>query len=65
MPKSRLEFWKPKLEGNRARDTRWSTELTDAGWTVMTVWECQLKDAKTLPTLIDRIRAIPPRKSRP
>ena len=48
MPKSRQEFWRPKLEGNRARDFRTEEALKNAGWGVMTVWECQLKDVASL-----------------
>ncbi len=40
MPKSRLEFWRPKLEGNRRRDERIQAELRGSGWRVMVVWEC-------------------------
>jgi DNA mismatch endonuclease (patch repair protein) len=42
MPKSRLDFWFPKLEGNRLRDKRVSRELTRQSWEVLTIWECQL-----------------------
>lgn len=48
MPKSRLEFWRPKLEGNRARDAAKVGRLRDLGWDVMTVWECELRDMDTL-----------------
>ena len=47
-PKSRLDFWRPKLEGNRARDLRQEAELASAGWRVMVVWECQLGDKQAL-----------------
>jgi len=40
MPKSRLEFWRPKLEGNRRRDEAVQAELESSGWRVMVVWEC-------------------------
>lgn len=40
MPKSRLEFWRPKLEGNRRRDEAVQAELRGSGWRVMVVWEC-------------------------
>ena len=43
MPKSRQEFWGPKLEGNRARDLRQEAALRALGWDVMTVWECELR----------------------
>jgi DNA mismatch endonuclease (patch repair protein) len=43
LPKSRLEFWLPKLEGNKKRDVRNKRALQREGWKVMTIWECQLK----------------------
>jgi DNA mismatch endonuclease, patch repair protein len=42
LPKSRPEFWLPKLEGNRQRDERHEKALRDKGWDVLTIWECQL-----------------------
>ncbi|HPT50397.1 MAG TPA: DNA mismatch endonuclease Vsr [Accumulibacter sp.] len=43
-PKSRVEFWKAKLDGNRDRDARKLEALSQAGWRVCVVWECELKD---------------------
>lgn len=43
MPKSRQEFWKQKLEGNRKRDLRNARQLKKDGWRVLVVWECQLR----------------------
>jgi DNA mismatch endonuclease, patch repair protein len=43
LPKSRLDFWIPKLEGNRRRDERKKAELEGLGWKVIEVWECQSK----------------------
>lgn len=42
LPKSRLEFWLPKLQENRARDLRTQRELNRLGWRYIVVWECQL-----------------------
>jgi DNA mismatch endonuclease (patch repair protein) len=42
IPKSRPEFWVPKLEANRRRDARKTTQLAGLGWRVMTVWQCSL-----------------------
>jgi DNA mismatch endonuclease (patch repair protein) len=44
MPKSRLEFWEPKLEANRLRDIRNKDALEALGWRVLTIWECEVKD---------------------
>lgn len=42
LPKSRGEFWLPKLEANRQRDIKNERALRDAGWSVLTIWECEL-----------------------
>ena len=44
MPKTRLDFWRPKLEGNRTRDVRHQSELDALGWRYLIVWECELRD---------------------
>ncbi len=44
MPKSRQDFWEPKLEANRQRDERNMTALRDDGWDACVIWECELKD---------------------
>jgi DNA mismatch endonuclease (patch repair protein) len=48
MPKSRLDFWRPKLQGNRDRDGRHQTELEALGWQSMVVWECELRHREQL-----------------
>lgn len=57
LPKSRLEFWLPKLEGNAARDKRNQAALQDMGWRVIVVWECEISSTTRLETLITEIRA--------
>lgn len=44
LPKSRLDFWLPKLEGNKARDERNLKTLAAEGWRTLVVWECELSD---------------------
>ncbi len=44
MPKSRLDYWRPKLERNHARDIQNRRKLRRHGWRVLVVWECQLAD---------------------
>lgn len=48
MPKSRLEFWESKLEGNRLRDLKNKRLLRAQGWKVLEVWECELKNPATV-----------------
>ena len=65
MPKSRLDFWAPKLEANRLRDERHEKELKAAGWTVHIVWECQLGRDEVMRELIRNCREAKPRRARP
>ena len=44
-PKSRIEFWQDKFENTVARDQCKNRELKQAGWNVITVWECDLEKA--------------------
>ena len=44
LPRSN-EFWKKKIEGNRRRDRIVSRELRDRGWTVIRIWEHDLRGA--------------------
>lgn len=39
-PKTNGHYWVPKLERNRLRDARQSLGLSNAGWLVIRVWEC-------------------------
>ncbi|AVE05700.1 very short patch repair endonuclease [Pseudomonas palleroniana] len=53
LPKSRLDFWIPKLEGNRERDTRTLHQLNSLGWDVLVIWECELKDLNLLEKMLN------------
>ena len=61
LPKSRQEFWEPKLRGNAERDAKHQSELECAGWRVFTVWECET-NGDSLDRLAQTIRqrAAPP-----
>lgn len=48
LPKSRLDFWVPKLEANRRRDVENISQLRALGWRVLLVWECRMKDREQL-----------------
>lgn len=42
-PSTRAEYWKDKIDKNKLRDKKNSESLSRMGWTVITIWECQLK----------------------
>ncbi len=48
LPRSKLEYWGPKLERNRHRDEINSARLRELGWDVLVVWECQTKKVSTI-----------------
>jgi DNA mismatch endonuclease (patch repair protein) len=48
LPKSRLDFWLPKLDANRTRDIANIEQLEHQGWQVLLVWECELRDREQL-----------------
>ena len=54
-PKTRVGFWRAKLEGNKARDRRSIAKLRRDGWTVLVLWECEIGNK---PVLIGRINAF-------
>jgi DNA mismatch endonuclease (patch repair protein) len=41
IPKSRQDFWIPKLERNARRDAENERQLWALGWAVLVVWECE------------------------
>lgn len=47
-PKSRLDYWLPKLEKNKIRDQRNHEEITNLGWDYLVIWQCELKDTDKL-----------------
>lgn len=47
-PRSNQEYWARKIEDNRLRDESHIAELRRMGWAVLTVWECELRDAEKL-----------------
>ena len=42
-PKAHADFWNAKFIANEERDARQHRELEAAGWTVLIVWECELR----------------------
>ncbi|MDX2030628.1 MAG: very short patch repair endonuclease [Blastocatellia bacterium] len=42
IPKSRIAFWKEKLERNRDRDQENQRAITALGWKSLVIWECEI-----------------------
>lgn len=60
LPETRKEFWMDKIGKNKLRDQNNYDFLTESGWKVITVWQCELKNktqqAERLERLILEIR---------
>ena len=54
-PKTNVEFWETKIARNRHRDEVTTAHLEALGWTVITVWECELRNSSQLD---DRLNAL-------
>lgn len=54
LPKTRLEYWIPKLERNTIRDKSNIESLRTLGWKVFVIWECETKDLSGIQSRISR-----------
>lgn len=54
-PKSRPEFWIPKLQKNVIRDENAKDSLEALGWKVAVIWECQTKKIDEVESIIKEI----------
>ena len=42
-PKTNVDFWTAKFDRNVSNDQRHYRELSDMGWHVIVIWECEIK----------------------
>ena len=54
LPKSRKDFWIPKLTKNQLRDELNIEALIDDGWMIFVVWECEVKNKLKLSRRLHR-----------
>jgi DNA mismatch endonuclease (patch repair protein) len=47
-PATNADFWQNKRLSNVARDRRNLRELRKAGWKILVIWECEVKDKSVL-----------------
>ena len=54
LPKSKLDYWAPKIANNRRRDARQRRLLKAAGWSSLVIWACVIADQRPLTELITK-----------
>lgn len=67
LPKTRTEWWLKKIERNKQLDSENSKKLKDAGWKVLTIFECKLKSnsrKETLDNLVKKLNNISEKKEK-
>lgn len=53
MPKSRIDYWIPKLTRNKSRDRLNRAALTRLGWRSLVIWDCETKELDALQAKIE------------
>lgn len=43
LPHTHVDFWRSKINTNTLRDRRNDTDLMNAGWRVIRLWECEIR----------------------
>ena len=61
-PATRQDYWVPKFERTVQRDQQNQRKLRLLGWNVLTVWECELKEAAAL---VDKLAGLIRREAAP
>ena len=54
LPKTNRSFWVAKLRRNLERDKEKRKLLRKLGWSVITLWECQLRNGRTRQACLNR-----------
>jgi DNA mismatch endonuclease (patch repair protein) len=55
IPKTRIEYWQPKLQRNQLRDADNGRKLRKLGWRLFVVWECETADSGRLAKRLVRL----------
>jgi len=55
LPQTRRAYWTAKILRNKRRDQRTTRLLRNAGWHVITAWQCELRRPDRLANRLDRL----------
>jgi DNA mismatch endonuclease (patch repair protein) len=55
LPRSRPEYWLPKLARNVERDRKAQKALRAQGWRIIIIWECEARDQIRLQRRLHRL----------
>jgi DNA mismatch endonuclease (patch repair protein) len=60
LPRTREEYWLPKLRRTQQRDNQVLADLVQLGWGVLVLWECELGDDEHLQGAVQEFLEEPP-----
>jgi DNA mismatch endonuclease (patch repair protein) len=58
LPATRTEWWKEKIEGNINNDIKKHDQLREAGYRVVVIWSCEIKNKTVYNRLNDVVNEI-------
>jgi DNA mismatch endonuclease (patch repair protein) len=58
VPKTRTKWWLDKIVANKKNDAKKRKLISKLGWSVITIWSCDLKKQKVDKTLSKLLKAI-------
>lgn len=58
LPKTRTDWWRAKIEGNRERDRRQLAALESLGWRVVVLWTCEFNTVPKFAALEARLPGL-------
>ncbi|GAB2027977.1 very short patch repair endonuclease [Lactovum odontotermitis] len=58
IPKSNTEYWNEKFNKNHERDLKNYQDIKKMGWSIIVVWECELKKDRQNETLLSIYKKI-------
>ena len=58
IPENNSEFWIKKITANKKRDKLVNKTIQKKGWKVLRIWECELKDKKTMRRKINQLSKL-------
>jgi len=48
IPKSRQDYWEPKLNRTVFRDRKNQAKLRELGWDILVIWECEVREVQQI-----------------
>ena len=54
VPKANKDYWIKKINANSERDNHHVNELSNKGWSVLIIWECETKNQEGLKQRINK-----------